>query len=199
MKNILRKIYVKWLCLIGKAVDIHSKSKYPAGALSNFMPYTFIFRGMSFMSMESLLQGLKFEAVEEQNKVFLLVGVEAKRKGKGHDWHHNQHLWWQGKPMKRCSDEYRNFVEEAFKALSYNNDFQMALKATGNKRLYHTIGISDPTKTVLTEEEFCGILTRLRTKIFGSARESGVDKSFIDSFDWAADLNADHWSQIGRN
>lgn len=166
MKKTLRNIYVKWLCLMGKAIDIHSKSKYPAGALSNFMPYTFVFRGMSFTSMESLLQGLKFEAVEEQNKVFQLVGVEAKRKGKSREWYLNQTLWWQGKPMKRDSDEYRNFVEEAFKALSYNNDFQIALEATGNKRLYHTIGISDPTKTVLTEEEFCSILTKLRSQTF---------------------------------
>lgn len=141
------------------------------------MPYTFMFRGMSFTSMESLLQGLKFEAVEEQNVVFRLVGVKAKRKGKSCKWHLNQTLWWQGKPMKRSSDEYRDFVEEAFEALSYNNDFLKALQATGDKRLYHTIGIPDPTKTVLTEDEFCSILTRLRLRDFEQARASEVNRN----------------------
>ena len=64
MKRLIRKIYVKWLCLIGKAIDISSTSKFPAGYLSNFTPYKFTFRGFDFTSMESLLQGLKFEGVE---------------------------------------------------------------------------------------------------------------------------------------
>lgn len=79
--------------------------------------------------------------------------------------------------MKRSSDEYRDFVEEAFEALSYNNDFLKALQATGDKRLYHTIGIPDPTKTVLTEDEFCSILTRLRLRDFEQARASEVNRN----------------------
>ena len=56
MRKTLRKIYVRLLCLIGRAIDISSKSKFPAGDLSNFTPYTFTFRGIDFVSMEALLQ-----------------------------------------------------------------------------------------------------------------------------------------------
>lgn len=162
MKRLIRKIYVKWLCLIGKAIDISSTSKYPAGYLSNFTPYNFTFRGFEFTSMESLLQGLKFEGVETQNSVFQRVGVKAKLRGKKRKWYLDQTLYWQGTPMKRDSTEYRSLVKEAFEALSQNADFQKALLATDNKTLYHTMGKSDTTRTILTEEEFCEILTGIR-------------------------------------
>ena len=165
MKRLIRKIYVKWLCLIGKAIDISSTSKFPAGYLSNFTPYTFTFRGIEFTSMESLLQGLKFEGVETQNSVFQRVGVKAKLRGKKRKWYLDQTLYWQGTPMKRDSEEYKNIVREAFYALAENIDFQQTLLATGDKRLYHTMGKSDPTRTILTEEEFCGILTEVRTSL----------------------------------
>lgn len=165
MKRLIRKIYVKWLCLIGKAIDISSISKFPAAYLSNFTPYTFTFRGIEFTSMESLLQGLKFEGVETQNSVFQRVGIKAKLRGKKRKWYLDQTLYWQGTPMKRDSEEYKNIVHEAFYALAENIDFQQTLLATGNKRLYHTMGKSDPTRTILTEEEFCGILTEVRTSL----------------------------------
>ena len=165
MKRLIRKIYVKWLCLIGKAIDISSTSKFPVGYLSNFTPYTFTFRGFEFTSMESLLQGLKFEGVETQNSVFQRVGVKAKLRGKKRKWYLDQRLYWQGIPMKRDSTEYQSLVKEAFEALSQNTNFQKALLATGDKTLYHTMGKTDPTRTILTEEEFCEILTDIRKKL----------------------------------
>lgn len=38
----------------------------------------------------------------------------------------------------------------------------IALMATRGMTLYHTKGESNPYKTILTEQEFCGILTDLR-------------------------------------
>lgn len=43
MKRLIRKIYVRWLCMIGKAVDISSDGRYPGAMLSNFTPYEFTF------------------------------------------------------------------------------------------------------------------------------------------------------------
>lgn len=40
--------------------------------------------------------------------------------------------------------------------------FRTALMATRGMALYHTKGESNPYKTILTEQEFCGILTELR-------------------------------------
>jgi hypothetical protein len=58
-----------------------------------------------------------------------------------------------------------SLVKEAFNALATNRDFQKTLLATGDKRLFHSMGKSDPTKTILTEEEFCSILTEVRAKL----------------------------------
>ena len=165
IKKTIRKLYVRWFCMIGKAVDISSDGRYPGAMLSNFTPYEFTFRGKRFLSMESLLQGLKFETVETQNGVFERVGVKAKLRGKKRKWYLDQTLYWQGTPMKRDSEEYKNIVCEAFYALAENIDFQKTLLATGNKHLYHTMGKSDPTRTILTEDEFCEILTNLRKKL----------------------------------
>ena len=151
--------------MIGKAVDISSDGRYPGAMLSNFTPYEFTFRRKRFLSMESLLQGLKFETVETQNGVFERVGVKAKLRGKKRKWYLDQTLYWQGTPMKRDSKEYKNIVREAFYALAENIDFQQTLLATGSKRLYHTMGKSDPTRTILTEAEFCSILTEIRNEL----------------------------------
>ena len=165
IKKALRTLYVRWLCIIGKAVDISSDGRYPGAMLSNFTPYEFTFRGKRFLSMESLLQGLKFETIETQNGVFERVGVKAKLRGKKRKWYLDQTLYWQGTPMKRDSKEYKNIVREAFYALAENIDFQQTLLATGSKRLYHTMGKSDPTRTILTEAEFCSILTEIRNEL----------------------------------
>lgn len=98
-------------------------------------------------------------------KLYRLVGKAAKRKGKKSKWYLRQTLYWQGEPMKRDSVEYKNLVEEAFRVLSLNRDFRKALLATGDRTLYHTMGKSDPTRTILTKEEFCEILTSIRKEI----------------------------------
>lgn len=108
---------------------------------------------------------MKFETVETQNGVFERVGVKAKLRGKKRKWYLDQTLYWQGTPMKRDSEEYKNVVREAFYALAENIDFQQTFLATGDKRLYHTMGKSNSTRTILTEEEFCGILTEVRTSL----------------------------------
>lgn len=164
-KKAIRALYVKWLCMIDKAVDISSDGRYPGAMLSNFAQYEFTFRGKRFLSMESLSQGLNFETAETQNGVFERVSVKAKLRGKKRKWYLNQTLYWQGTPMKRDSEEYKNIVREAFYALAENIDFQQSLLATDSKRLYHTMGKSDPTRTILTEEELCGILTEVRISL----------------------------------
>ena len=50
-------------------MDIHSKGKYPANALSNFAPHLFILDGVECCSMEGFLQSLKFKNPEVQKPV----------------------------------------------------------------------------------------------------------------------------------
>ena len=162
MFGLFRKIYVKWLCLIGKAIDIRYNGTGDAYWLSNFLPYDFTFRDVKILSMESLLQGIKFKNPFIQDTVFRMSGKEAKHTGKNSEWYRDQTLYWRGEPMKRDSEEYQSFLREAYDALFLNTHFLLALGRTRGKKLYHTIGKSNPAKTVLTESEFCGILTRLR-------------------------------------
>lgn len=49
--------------------------------------------------------------------------------------------------------------------------FREALAATGNKRLFHSMGKTDPRQTILTEKEFCAHLTAQRPN---SARTAGL-------------------------
>ena len=56
----------------------YTKKLCDYGVQSRFVSekaYAFTFRGIDFVSMEALLQGLKSEGVEEQNEAFRLVGV----------------------------------------------------------------------------------------------------------------------------
>ena len=56
----LNRLFIKWLVWRGKAIDIWSKSEYPAGVLSNLCSNGFRFDGMICGSMEGFLQSPDF-------------------------------------------------------------------------------------------------------------------------------------------
>ena len=148
-------------------MDIGSKAGWPAGALSNFSPHPFIFDGVECASMEGLLQSFKFDKPHIQEEVCKLVGLQAKRRGQKRNkaWKKVQTLWWKGVPMKRTSEIYWSLLNWAYGALGTNESFRKALLATQDAVLKHSIGNNDVSQTVLTEREFCRLLTDLREKI----------------------------------
>lgn len=146
-------------------MDIKSGSGYPASALSNFSPHGFEFRGVKCGSMEGLLQSFKFKSPEMQVEICKLTGMGAKKRGAGKSWHRDQTLYWQGKPIKRGSEEYQRMLDEAYDALAGNTSFRKALLATRDAVLTHSAGKSKKSETVLTQSEFCGRLMRLREKM----------------------------------
>ena len=97
-----------------------------------------------------------------QKEVCKLVGKAAKFKGKKKKWWRTQTLWWQGVEIARSSQEYQDLLDRAFNALAQNNGFRTALLATGNAVLTHSIGKNKITETVLTRQEFCSRLTKIR-------------------------------------
>lgn len=143
-------------------MDIGSYNGYPSASLSNFAPHPFVIDGIQCNSMEGFLQSLKFESIEMQKYVCTLVGRAAKFKGKDKKWWKTQKLYWQGKAIARQSDEYQQLLDKAYNALNENTGFRKALQATNGCVLTHSIGKSDPSKTVLTQSEFCSRLTKLR-------------------------------------
>lgn len=148
-------------------MDIRSKLSYPAGALTNFAPYDFEIDGIKCASMEGFLQSLKTSNLFLQTEVCQLVGIEAKRWGEEHNvaWKETQKLYWRGCEYRRHGHEYQELLDRAYEALFQNEDFKKALLATGQEVLTHSIGKSDPSNTILTEEEFCSRLMKLRSKI----------------------------------
>jgi predicted NAD-dependent protein-ADP-ribosyltransferase YbiA (DUF1768 family) len=143
-------------------MDIGSKGKYPSNALSNFAPHPFEFDGVQISSMDGFLQSIKFKDEPMQQHVCTLVGITAKRRGGKKNWQRTQTLWWKGKPYRRESEEYRMLLDRAYAALAQNEGFRKALLASGDAVLKHTMGRTSPKETILTQAEFCGILTRLR-------------------------------------
>lgn len=146
-------------------MDIGSGNGFPSAALSNFAPHPFIIDGVLCNSMEGFLQSLKFKDVQMQEHICLLVGKAAKFKGKKKKWWKTQTLWWRGKEIKRESEEYQILLDRAFNALSKNESFRKALLATGNATLTHSMGKNDKTKTVLTAQEFCSRLYKIRNEL----------------------------------
>ena len=146
-------------------MDIGSGSGWPAAALSNFAPHPFVIDGVACASMEGFLQSLKFKEPEMQKEVCKLVGKAAKFKGKKKKWWREQTLHWQGQKLKRDSQEYQDLLDKAFLALSKNTSFQKALLATGDATLTHSIGKNKQTETVLTKQEFCSRLMKIRKEL----------------------------------
>ena len=146
-----------------ETIDIYSKGEYPSNVLSNFYPNEFTFDGVKCGSMEGFLQSLKYKSIKKQQKICLLSGKEAKKKGKYKFlWKLTGNIHWQGKKIKRTSNEYKDLIKNAYIALSQNQEFINAIKATGNKTLTHSIGSHNERKTILTEEEFINTLNYIK-------------------------------------
>ena len=148
-------------------MDIGSGTGWSSAALSNFAPHPFVIDGVECSSMEGFLQSLKYKEPDMQIEVCKLVGKAAKFKGKKKKWWRTQTLYWQGQEFKRDSQEYQDLLDRAFDALAQNTGFQKALLATGKVTLTHSIGKSKETETVLTKQEFCSRLTKIRSNLQG--------------------------------
>lgn len=157
-----RRLYIKYLVWRNKAVDIWSKSAYPADVLSNLCSNGFVFEGVECKSMEGFLQALKYKELEKQRQICSMEGKEAKNKTTA-KWQIDQVVWWKEQKVDRQSKEFLCLVKRAYQAMFEQNEhFRTALMTTCGKRLFHCRGVDDPYKTILTETEFCSILTEIR-------------------------------------
>lgn len=147
-------------------MDIGSGRDYPSNALSNFAGHRFFLDGVQCNSMEGLLQSLKYSNPDMQVEVCKLIGKAAKFKGKTKNWRVLQKLYWRGKEIDRHGQEYQDLLDRAYLAMfEQSESFRNALKASGNAVLTHNIGRKDSHETILTRQEFCSRLTKLREKL----------------------------------
>lgn len=158
----LRDLYIRWLVWRGKAIDIWSKSAYPANVLSNLCSNGFRLDGMICGSMEGFLQSLKQKDRDKQRQICSMKGKNAK-KMTSTAWQTDQTLWWRGVAIDRQSHIFRKLVRRAYMAMFEQNErFRTALMSTRGMELFHSRGEKNSYKTILTEEEFCSVLTWLR-------------------------------------
>ena len=182
-----RRLYIKWLVWRGKAVDIWSKSKYPADVLSNLCSNVFRFDGMMCGSMEGFLQSLKQRDRDKQQQICSMKGRNAKNMTST-GWQTDQIVWWKGVAIDRQSDDYTQLVRRAYQAMFDQSDrFRAALMSTRGMKLFHSRGEANPYKTILTEQEFCQILTDMRDSY--DKRDKGIETKECASMDVSAPQN----------
>mgnify|MGYP001624103143 FL=1 len=134
--------------------------------LSNLYPMAFKFRGKKVASIEGIMQGIKYKDRHIQNLILKYSGIDAyhTRGANSQDfWGNTGYLYWQGKPIRRDSEEYQIFVDEIFLSASKNPIYRRCLLATGDKYLLHHIGKESIDETVLTRFEFELRLNSLRS------------------------------------
>lgn len=160
-------------------LDIGSKNSYPAGDLSNFSSFKFELDDVECASMEGFLQSLKFDKPHIQVEVCKLTGFKAKQRGKerNNNWKLKMGLWWQGEFYPRKDSEYQRLLDRAYIALAKGSEkWRQALLDTGDLILTHHIGKSNEMETVLTQNEFCSRLMKIRKLLRNGIDLSGVHK-----------------------
>ena len=145
-----------------KVLDIGSSESVVSKKISNFTAFDFFVDDVFCASMEGFLQSLKFKEEKKQIEICKLIGKKAKFKGKKKKWYKDQILYWKGKEVERNSQEYQDLLDKAFSSLFKNEEFKNILKQTKGYKLTHSIGKDSTKETVLTVEEFCERLEKLR-------------------------------------
>lgn len=140
-------------------IDYRSKN-ITEKVLSNLQPCEFVFLEKHCKSVEGVLQSLKFTDETKQSETIALAGFPAKMAGKNVKY---TNLHWFGVSFDRKSNFYQEFLNELFFCSFEQNLLrQKELISTQNHTLKHTIGCNDPSKTILTVDEFINNLTSIR-------------------------------------
>lgn len=144
-------------------MDIGKGSGGVAGRLSNFTPRRFVFDGVECNSIEGVLQSFKFKNVDMQKEVCKLVGMVAKKKGANKNWQQYQKLYWNGKEYKRDGKEYQELLDRLYQTVyDQNENYRRDIQSCKSVTFTHSIGKNKKSETVLTSQEFCSRLTKLR-------------------------------------
>lgn len=169
-----------------KTEDVCAKGRHPEDILSNLCHNDFCFDGVQCSCMEAFLQSLKY--TDEKRQRAICFWGEDEEEHSTSDWQKSQSLWWKGRPINRQSRKYLRFIGKAYDAMFiWCNRFRTALMETEGKQLLCNSGKDDPHKAILTDQEFCKILTDLRESHKGQSlyyprmwpNSFGVDEDYV--------------------
>lgn len=145
-----------------KNANVCTEGRHPEDILSNLCGNDFCYDGMQCGSMEGFLQSLKIRDEKLQRRVCLCKARELEQYPIP-EWDGSQPLWWKGSKINRHLAEYMEFLVKAYQEMFlWCARFREALMSTEGKQLVYESGKSDPDKSILTDEEFCAILTTIR-------------------------------------
>lgn len=151
-------------------IDIYSGSKNEIEkVLSNLYTHYFVFDGIPYKCVESFIQSLKFVEYEDTKKFIGLLGGASYRLGQTNNkWKKDLTLYYKGQPIHRMSDAYNALIFNMYcSVVEQCPKFRQALVDSYPREIRHSMGNDDPTQTILTEKEFCEILTELREILIG--------------------------------
>ena len=146
-----RRLYIRWLVWRGKAVDIWSKSEYPADVLSNLCSNGFRFDGVVCGSMEGFLQSLKQKDKDKQRQVCSMKGKNAK-KMTSTGWQTDQIVWWKGNPIDRQSQDFYCLVSAAYLIESVKKQ-QIFLELSTKKHIFAPHGVQKCANLALHKDK----------------------------------------------
>ena len=154
-------------------LDIRSNGLYPSNVLSNLCSNGFRFDGVVCNSMEGFLQSLKHKEKDKQLQLCSMKGGNARKRSVT-SWQTDQIVWWKGQAIDRQSEAYQQLLRRAYQAMFDQSErFRTALMQTRGMTLTHSSGEKNPFRTILTEDEFCGILMELRDNY--DKRDKGLE------------------------
>lgn len=135
--------------------------------LSNLFPYKFYFKGFTLSSAEGVFQGFKIKDKHTQKYLFEYHGLDSNniKVSADHDWKQNMTVYFQGKPIKRDSKEFDDFIDELYVSLIQNPLYRNCLKKVGDKYILHALGQKTKLDTVFTREEFERELNTLKAYV----------------------------------
>lgn len=139
-----------------KWINVGYKLKGPySKVLSNLFPYEFTFRGKKLNSIESFFQGIKFKNKRMQDFVFKYSGLDSNniKVANDYDWKKTGVIYWQGKSIKRESEEYDDMIDELYISAIQNPLYRGVLENC-DKDVIHIIGAESKKETVFTRYEF---------------------------------------------
>lgn len=141
--------------------------------LSNMFPHEFSMDTkhgpVTFASMEAFFRALTWNGPRDSffEEIGKLHGYDAWRvRYVLPDWRKEQTVYWDGTAIARQSEEYSCLLEKAYDSMfEQSMIFRLALQKTSDKILMHTMGEKDPTKTLLTPDEYIKNLIRERNRL----------------------------------
>ena len=131
----------------------------PGFLLSGFASTPFTLAGVSYASMDSFAQSIKFQDPSDQRR----IAAKKSRRAlyEGNRLSKSNYVYYDGKGLPKRGVEHLALLEQAFRAkIDQNEAVREALLSTGNEEFVVKVGVDD-----LPADRFTLLLGRVRAEL----------------------------------